>query len=61
MKLKIKQREEYIKRLSVIIAKAMEHDADLRMDAIIEGRIGLKEMDDEELVDFGIDVWNLPL
>lgn len=49
------------KRLSIIINTAMQHDNELRLEAIMEGRIELKEMDDEELIEFGQDCWNLPL
>jgi hypothetical protein len=37
----------------------MTQDKDMREEAIIEGRIGLDEMSDEELIDFARDCWDL--
>jgi hypothetical protein len=52
-------RQRYIDELSEIIQAAMQDDVDLRLEAIVEGRVGLDEMSDEELRSLGEDCWDL--
>jgi hypothetical protein len=58
-KLSAQQREVMVERLYLSIDFAMTQDKDMREEAIIEGRIGLDEMSDEELIDFARDCWDL--
>jgi len=53
------QRDTYIGKLAAVIDGAMQNDLDLRMEAIIEGRIGLNEMNDTGLLQFGADCWGV--
>lgn len=52
-------REKYIAKVSAAINDALRTDEELRYEAAIEGRIGLKEMTDLELAEFGEDCYGL--
>jgi hypothetical protein len=57
--MKPEKREKMTTALLAKIDAAMLTDADMRREAIVEGRIGLKEMSDEEFEDFALDSYNL--
>lgn len=52
-------RAEYQAELTEIIHLAMSDNFDMIREAITEGRIGLNEMSDEDLVEFGKDCWGM--
>ena len=53
------KREKMTAALVTKIDAALLTDADMRREAIVEGRIGLKEMDDDAFEDFALDCYNL--
>lgn len=54
-------REQYVQALAGHINDAMQGNEDLRMEAILDGRTGLNEMNDADLIEFGTDCWDLPV
>lgn len=50
-------RRLYEHRVAIVINEAMSTDVDMRYEAILEGRTGLQEMSETDLVEFGQDVW----
>lgn len=52
-------REKYTEELAQLISEALWKNEDLRYEAAIEGRTGLKEMTDDELAEFGLDCYDL--
>ena len=52
-------REGYVDQLAAIIQDAMMKDPDMIWEAIVEGRIGLYEMSNSDLVEFGKNCWNM--
>lgn len=53
------QREKMTKALVELIDAAMLRDPGMRLEAIVEGRIGLAEMADGDFVEFARDCWDL--
>lgn len=52
-------RARYEERLTKVISTAMEKDESMREEAVLEGRFGLREMDDSTLLTLGTESWNL--
>jgi hypothetical protein len=53
------KREKFIAALLPKIDALMQSQGDMRKEAIVHGRIGLDEMDDNELCDFALDCYEL--
>lgn len=54
------QREQYTQKLAQVISTAMVKDEHLRKIAILEGRVGLDDLHDEALIEFGKKYWGVP-
>lgn len=53
------QRETLIAACAKKIADALRQSYDLALEAALEGRIGLQEMDDADLIDYAWDSWGI--
>lgn len=56
-----KQRGWLTDILTERINEAMLESETMRLEAILEGRVGLNEMSDQELIDFAQDCWDITL
>ena len=52
-------REQLIETLKPTILEALRRCDDLALEAIVDGRVGLNEMSDEELVSFARDCYQV--
>lgn len=55
----IEARKLYEIRVAKVINEAMVKDVDMRYEAIVEGRTGLAEMSESDLLEFGQDSWEV--
>ena len=53
------QKKDFMNDLADHIRVAIYESYDLREEAIWEGRIGLQEMTDQELIDLGVECYDM--